>query len=149
MTYFRECKNCGVAFDVGRAYCVNKECVEVREIIDSLHAKEAAKAKVKAKGYLKKPVPLSYTRLMSVRRRAYRRGMDFDLTIEFVELVAQSPCIYCGSNGAPSELDRKNNLRGYTQDNVVPACRRCNTTKNMYLTFEEMMKVAVALGWKN
>lgn len=32
--------------------------------------------------------------------------------------------------------------------NVAPACRRCNTVKNAYITYDEMLLVAKTLGWR-
>jgi 5-methylcytosine-specific restriction endonuclease McrA len=40
------------------------------------------------------------------------------------------------------EVDRKDNFRGYFPDNMVFACRRCNTVKNAYLTYDQMKAVA-------
>jgi hypothetical protein len=35
-------------------------------------------------------------------------------------------------------IDRVNNSRGYTPDNVVPACDWCNGVKNSFWTYGEM-----------
>ena len=57
------------------------------------------------------------------------------------------PCVYCGNHEKLSELDRKDSFAGYTSDNVVPACRRCNTIKNNVVSYKEMMFIANYLGW--
>jgi 5-methylcytosine-specific restriction endonuclease McrA len=71
---------------------------------------------------------------------------------EFLSLISQ-PCQYCGdidtkikkraigdvvykANG----LDRLNNSKGYTIDNVVPCCKKCNRAKND-------MDVDIFLSW--
>jgi len=38
-------------------------------------------------------------------------------------------------------LDRKDNKKGYSVDNIVLACYRCNAIKNKFLTYDEMIKV--------
>lgn len=57
-------------------------------------------------------------------------------------------CGYCHRLLTADEvtLDRKDNSRGYTPDNVVPACRRCNVIKGEVLTYEQMTKVAAFIS---
>lgn len=71
------------------------------------------------------------------------RGYPFQLTInEFIDLVLQ-PCFYCNAepyrtipaakryNGSRlvSEVDRVDNTKGYTLNNCVPCCTKCNCKK--------------------
>lgn len=77
------------------------------------------------------------------------RGLKHELTLEqFARLVA-GPCLYCGE--PPSErrvsgyyrvlahgLDRIDNTKGYTEDNVEPCCWRCNRWKHT-MTVEEFI----------
>ena len=76
------------------------------------------------------------------KKGALKRGYDFALTYEeFCELTEMA-CHYCGDavgyvysaryasgqfqgNG----VDRYNNSKGYTKENCVPCCKRCNFTK--------------------
>jgi len=61
-----------------------------------------------------------------------KAGRDNDLTREFIAAEISKGCTYCGETEIRMTLDRINNDRGHTQDNVVPACIRCNyTRKNM------------------
>lgn len=70
------------------------------------------------------------------RRSSARRGHPFNMTVEqFGELMSQ-PCHYCG--GAPSTrhktglrngIDRVDSSRGYTTDNCVTCCFKCNRMK--------------------
>ena len=39
-------------------------------------------------------------------------------------------------------IDRKDNQVGYTIDNIVFACRKCNTIKGMWFTEKEMLEIA-------
>lgn len=80
-------------------------------------------------------------------RGARERNLEFVLTkLEFRALTTQN-CHYCGESPSltrsfgPTEeakahssytyngLDRYDNSRGYTLDNVVPCCRKCNIAK--------------------
>ena len=93
----------------------------------------------------------------SAKRTAYNlyrvgardRNKDFNLTLEqFVEF-SQKECFYCGSppsNRAGTEanngyykyngLDRVDNNKGYSLDNIVSCCKNCNMAKRQ-LTQEE------------
>lgn len=79
--------------------------------------------------------------MCAYRIGAKNRGHEFALTkTEFRELTS-SDCYYCGAspqqvitNGkcAPytyNGVDRVDNERGYTSDNVRPCCGHCNTAK--------------------
>jgi len=86
---------------------------------------------------------------------AKRRKLEFNLTEEqFKELIQQN-CYYCGSkpnniskrfncNGSYiyNGLDRIDNTKGYTIDNVVSCCRFCNMAKNNHTIqeFKEWIK---------
>jgi len=61
------------------------------------------------------------------------KGFDNDLTRHIVEGLIAQGCAYCGDTELiQMSLDRIDNDRGHTEDNVVPACLRCNyTRKNM------------------
>ena len=86
------------------------------------------------------------------KKGAKNRGYDFELTKKQFEEVITKPCIYCGeekrvhyhkqySNGAfeYTGLDRYDNSKGYTIDNVVSCCSICNRMKSNMDTkeFEE------------
>jgi len=42
----------------------------------------------------------------------------------------QLPCYYCGDNIETIGLDRLNNTKGYSLDNIVSCCTPCNMMKN-------------------
>lgn len=81
--------------------------------------------------------------------QAKERNYSFDLTLDqFEELIAQN-CHYCGvipSNTFKSEksvfhgldsfryngIDRMINSEGYTTENCVPCCQKCNFAKKNY-----------------
>lgn len=99
---------------------------------------------------------------------SYRTRKPFTLDkTEFIEWYKNQPkvCAYCGLTWEETQLvddpilnvsdrltiDCKDNYKGYTLDNIVLACRRCNNIKNDFFTYEEMKKIAkeiVIPRWK-
>lgn len=86
-------------------------------------------------------------RLNTYRNGAKRRNIDFNLTLEEFKLFWDKPCVYCATMIRGVGLDRVDNTRGYTKDNVVPCCRDCNEMK-MNRTRDEFLnhirKIALA-----
>ena len=76
----------------------------------------------------------------SYRLRAFKRQLNFNISkSQFKNLITQN-CHYCGSEPANIKivrtqtfiyngLDRIDNERHYTIDNVVPCCKVCNFMK--------------------
>ena len=77
------------------------------------------------------------------KRGAQRRGYDWELTKEQVMILTKRSCHYCDQS--PSQIkksvslrghyiyngiDRIDNSKGYTIDNVVPCCKTCNYAKH-------------------
>jgi hypothetical protein len=78
---------------------------------------------------------------------AISRGHEFNLSPEFVREITQKPCFYCGSlhgnimrnrfgrgDIAYTGIDRVDSSMGYTEDNVVPCCKHCNSAKGKRTT---------------
>lgn len=78
----------------------------------------------------------------STKHGAERRGLTWDLTNEQVRNLSSKPCHYCGvlpaQHGTSSRcngvylyngIDRIDNTKGYTIDNVTPCCDICNGAK--------------------
>ena len=103
--------------------------------------------------------PKFITPFYSLKRRSYlqyikrakAKNLDFDLTEEQVFKFFDSPCFYCGclpetkplGNSVDGKfkrngLDRKDSNLGYTENNVVPCCKKCNLAK-LDTSFEEFM----------
>lgn len=105
---------------------------------------------IQPKELMPKPLTLEQylrNRLYSIRIRAAKKGVDFDLDAEFIGGIIASNCEYCNSH-PNSELDRKDPNLGYTKANIVPACHRCNTLKSNVISYEDMLKVVEVLGWR-
>jgi len=64
----------------------------------------------------------------SYRRSARERGLSFELSFnQFIDLIERE-CRYC-KNPPLNGVDRFDNLIGYTQENCVPCCSKCNYAK--------------------
>ena len=66
----------------------------------------------------------SSTGFAKYKARSLRKGLLFSLTRTAFDEVRRRPCHYCGGVRSIG-LDRVVNARGYTADNVVPACTTC------------------------
>lgn len=55
-----------------------------------------------------------------------KSGYTNDLTKDFIRDAIKDGCQYCGETTIRMTLDRIDNTKGHTMDNVVPACIRCN-----------------------
>lgn len=64
------------------------------------------------------------------KRGAKKRGIEFSITIELFKKLIREECAYCGSKELFNGIDRKNSSLGYTKENSVSCCRRCNMSKH-------------------
>lgn len=78
------------------------------------------------------------------------RKIKFDLSFDDFMSFWEKPCFYCDAPIDGIGLDRKDSNIGYTMDNVVPCCARCNRSKTIQTTedFIEMC-IKVAEKFKN
>lgn len=79
--------------------------------------------------------------LKSYRHGAQAKGLDFDLSREDFENILRQSCHYCGIEKGNSikcfngeyffynGVDRIDSNKGYTLDNVVACCSKCNYAK--------------------
>lgn len=111
----------------------------------SERASEIAKENGTKHGYTKEH---TYTLFLSARGRAKKRGIPFDLDYSELEWPTECPVlgipIFKGKAGSSNDnspsLDRFDNSKGYTKDNVRIISRRANTLKND-ASLEELEKI--------
>lgn len=82
--------------------------------------------------YMSGPAP----RFKLYRRHAKSRNLSFDLSREQFDSFWNIPCAYCGSDIKTIGLDRVDNAKGYSIDNVVACCHPCNVAKGKMSTAE-------------
>lgn len=80
-----------------------------------------------------RPAVMRYSKRLAANHWAARKkGLQLGLTLprEFAMMV--SKCTYCGRAATPDKpngIDRRDNSRGYTEDNCTPCCHECNYAK--------------------
>jgi hypothetical protein len=76
---------------------------------------------------LREPVPHAW---INYRAQAKARGLSFKLTRKRFDALVLDSCFYCGLPPNPiNGIDRVDNTRGYSINNVVTACKQCNWAK--------------------
>jgi len=97
----------------------------------------------------KQPFESLYNR---VRQSAAKRSVPFDLSYaDFISYTVVSNCHYCGDmvswtkwnvgKKGPTNLDRKDSSLGYSKNNLVVSCTRCNKAKLDHFTYEEWLRI--------
>lgn len=100
---------------------------------------------------LGKPYMFIYNEIKNYRDKK----VSFELTYEdLLKIIINEPvCHYCENlliyhkhsrfygkiNSRAHQLDRKDNNKGYTVDNIVPCCWGCNKLKSDKFTYEEFL----------
>jgi hypothetical protein len=81
-----------------------------------------------------KDLTLAERKIEGYTKRAMKKGIEISLTVEQVESLLNTPCIYCGDKA--DCLDRIDSKKGYTIENVQPSCNTCNMMKYTHATDE-------------
>lgn len=89
-------------------------------------------------------------KLISLRDRSAHLGKKFDLTFAFLKrLKSRKTCEYTGirfdDNEHKLSIERVNNTKGYTQDNVVAVSERINQAKSDF-TYSELKLILKAIA---
>lgn len=78
-----------------------------------------------------------------------RKKYSWELTEdEYCQLIAL-PCTYCGFptyDATGIGLDRIDNTKGYSPDNVLPCCGECNRIRSNFYTVPEMKLIGKVVG---
>ncbi len=83
-------------------------------------------------------------RFANGKAAARQHQREWTITLDEFSALIQLPCHYCAR---PLEttgrgMDRKDTAKGYTLDNVVPCCKRCNGVKMDHFTYAEMVHLS-------
>jgi hypothetical protein len=88
-------------------------------------------------------------------KRAKQKNLDVTLSFSSFKKLKYDDCEYCGIsnmfikfyceilniNTPWATIDRKDNSKGYTEDNCVSACFLCNKIKGSFFNYEEMKQI--------
>ena len=108
----------------------NKECLAKKHKDYYEANKEAINLRSKQRGDSKKYYRTPRGKWALIRSNAKHRNLNFSLPFDLYESqLWGKPCHYCGCEIEVTGLDRKDNDKGYTPDNVVPSCWDCNSKK--------------------
>ena len=101
--------------------------------------------------YPKLPPRLANMRIAirEYKKGAQKKGIEYNLAEEQFRKTTQKDCYYCGakpdnirnSTGLNRSykyngIDRIDNNKGYTMDNIVPCCKTCDAAKGILTTQE-------------
>lgn len=112
------CKECNKKVEgMYSIYCI--DCKVIKRRITSKACREKYQ-------YNKQPK----FRYATYKRGAVRRKLEFDLTLEEFSSFWNTNCSYCNDPIEGIGLDRKDNNKGYTKDNIVACCTVCNWMKH-------------------
>lgn len=139
-------------------HCMYHDCInEVRsEKWPRKLLKHSGYCRRHSHSYIDKPFLGTYNHFKdSILRTNKKRNRNIEFALsyeEFLFFTQIGTCHYCGEanivwnefigNGRHKyNLDRKDNTRGYTCDNVVVCCKDCNFMKRDWLSYEEFKAV--------
>lgn len=96
--------------------------------------------------------------LANSKNRGIEVSLSYEDFFEFVTNPSNAACSYCNvpllwtehtANdrwaSRASHLDRLDNTKGYSKDNCVPCCYRCNSVRGAFLTAEQMKQVGLLI----
>ena len=117
--------------------------------------------KNKERGRIRSHLPQEF--FSPILYRAKKRNLECMTKEEFIDWYnnQKRECHYCKRseeeackqtvNGKKYErlsIDRKDNTRGYSLNNIVLACFRCNVVKSDYFTEQEMFQISAIINIK-
>jgi hypothetical protein len=128
----KTCKHCHKEYDTqyfstaSPSYC-SKECRElVRQKVNK-NNKELAKYKLKQGLDIEWILKRKHSKY---KASAKTRGYVYILTVEDLRKYYKQNCYYCNNPVNDISLDRIDNNIGYTSDNIVSCCIKCNVMKH-------------------
>jgi hypothetical protein len=148
----RFCYKCGINPREHRcSYCRDCRNTEQRKYVSRDPEKVRAAQKLARLNNIDKYKAREHATARTVEGRyrlakssAKKRGLEFSLSFEeYDSLVKGNACHYCDGKLPETGvgIDRKDSAVGYHFTNLVPCCFTCNTMKNAFLTYEEMLLV--------
>lgn len=89
-----------------------------------------AKANLKMKSRRKDPNRIAFFIVKDSKFSDKKDGFESNLDEDFVRNLIKDGCFYCGESEIRLSVDRIDNTKGHTKNNVVSSCVRCNFIRN-------------------
>lgn len=140
-----EIAECTLASIKIRYYRREERHYSIEEIIFGRKTQRGAKP---ARDYTPKNIRAKASKMISSYKIKDRKNSctECDITVDWmIEHILKKPCIYCGDVHRVG-CDRIDNTKGHTKDNVIPCCVECNTARNNYFTYSEMLELGKAIA---
>ena len=123
------CAFCKTEYDIQFRNANSKYCIACIAVVKKQSQKSGReKRKKRMQGddidYIANQIYKTY------KQRAPKRGLEFDLTIDFFKKHFRVNCYYCDEKITNIGFDRMDNSKGYIESNVVPCCTSCNRMKH-------------------
>lgn len=107
----------------------------------SLKKDERKRYRLKYKDKIRKNLQTNEAHYSQLKSRAKKHHQEFTLTLnEYKQIVIPNKCHYWFLHSLPlfgAGLDRIDNSKGYSIDNVLPCCTDCNRIRGDRLTVQE------------
>jgi len=133
-----------IARGMGKRYPYCKLCRVTNHLETWSHKREGWKTLKRRKREKARKALLTkfHNAYLGCKGGARSRRLNFEITeAEYASLI-QLPCTYCGELANPHHgLDRVDNSRGYSLDNVTPCCKMCNRMKSNYSLENWLLKI--------
>lgn len=142
---FHRSKSRPMGFEYKCKLCERNRCATHKKEWSKFTQEQKDKAKIRNKKYIKihKLRLRPHFIFKSYFRTDTLKGMECDLTLEYIKTSLLSNCYYCGF--PPTGLDRINNKIGHTINNTVPCCKECNVARMDNFSHEEMFIIGKAI----
>ncbi|NDB82209.1 MAG: hypothetical protein EB127_05625 [Alphaproteobacteria bacterium] len=132
-TIIRSCIKCTRDFDVFKTK-FNKDSMHCLDCTTKQNIQDK-KREGRERNYMKEHLKNLENHYRNYIVSSTKRGHgDFQLNFEEFQQLVTKPCHYCNliKEDEANGIDRVNNDIGYTKENCVPACWRCNRMKHFY-----------------
>lgn len=142
----------GRTYSVYKFVCTGTDCENIISCLNGYQGKHTGKCRSCCQK--KRLFQASYSELLKNGRGKGRAPIEVNLTYgQFYQLCQELNCHYCNEpvkrssiRGTPGyknyALDRKDNNRGYSMDNCVTCCWRCNQIKGENFTYSQFLEIA-------
>jgi len=132
-TLMRSCIKCAMDFESYKTR-FNKDSMHCLECSSKQNAQDK-KREGRERNYMKEHLNNLENHYKNYIVSSLKRGYgDVELNFDEFKILVTSPCHYCNqwNENEANGIDRVNNDLGYTKENCVPACWKCNRMKHFY-----------------